>query len=91
MYLIYPAEKDEGHKSMGCFSVQYILHIFMTARKDILARISIKASNEYCFFCSQKINFVQTRVMVVTTVVRLVERCINFHKLNFLFVIFCNR
>ena len=57
----------------------------MTARKDILARISIKASNEYCFFCSQKINFVQTRVMVV---VRLVERCINFHKLNFLFVIF---
>ena len=85
MYLIYPAEKDEGHKSMGCFSVQYILHIFMTARKDILARISIKASNEYCFFCSQKINFVQTRVMVV---VRLVERCINFHKLNFLFVIF---
>ena len=54
MYLIYPAEKDEGHKSMGCFSAQYILHIFMTARKDILARISIKASNEYCFFVARK-------------------------------------
>ena len=54
MYLIYPAEKDEGHKSMGCFSAQYILHIFMTAMKDILVRISIKASNESCFFVARK-------------------------------------